>query len=71
MRHFTFFFSTPSLQNPARVLYFQPMSVWTGHIPSAQWPHVAGGYCTGWHRLGGTALQGPLLNHCILGLGME
>lgn len=35
------------LQNLLCILNRQHISVWTSHTWSTQWPHVAGGYCTG------------------------
>ena len=32
------------------ILHLQHISIQTSHISSAQWPHVASGYCVGQHR---------------------
>ena len=47
MRYFTYLFFILGLQNLVGILHLQQVSIWTGHIPSAQYPHEASIHCIG------------------------
>ena len=49
------------------ILYLEHRSVWTSHISSAQWPHVASGFNTGQNRSELLKSQGKIIRVGVKG----